>query len=938
MELPACAEKPQRTRSFGPARAAAALALHEPRCEHAMSTSTIVFNESERIHDRHALSLLLASIFPDDGAAELEVLTNALIGQPALLATPETVAAALRTSLAGKLQRDTQHQQANRRRLEQVGAHEAVTARNRASYLQHGRFNEQSVWYPNPTKFPHPSSVYDTLPYARMHKLLDRGTPVISAGSCFATEIAYRLQERGYNYVVTERNVYDGGPWSMAPAAWGTIFNTPGFRQLVEKSFGLRKLPRLLWKVPKDGRVLYRDPFREEVEFETVQAYEQGYERHIDACRAALERAEVFVLTLGLTEIWKLKTDGSVLSRVPWRLSSSLVERQALSVEDNVRELQATLDTLRRFNPNVQFIVTVSPVPLQATWRGDESHVITASHLSKSTLRVAAEEFASRNSGVYYFPAFETVMYCCERPFTADERHVRRPTVSKVMRLFAHMFERDAGFAAVERAPVLQAASGVQRLLCLPDWSGDFAPAARAIAAYTSTFTAADPVELVLWLPSEAGLEAQAAYALVADAIRAAGGDPERGPAIALTPSGSLSEPDALISNTQLVLKTGSACEAPLLARGRALGTACCAAEAQELREYVSRARELHDLERVLTEVVAETPLSKSDRAQVDVYARGYRRYLLTGQTPEQAYFALRRLFCATNGRWNDAQLAVFREAYPPVAPPPGPSVLGEFGGQALSRAVTDLQRDGFHRFEARLSTEVCDKLLEHALREPCTPILPAGGAAPVRFDAGAPLANTYDFAEKTLLALPESQQLVLDPGFFQVAQSYLGCEPIFDLVSLWWTARHQAEPSSASAQLFHFDMDRLHFLKFFVYLTDVGPGNGPHCYVKGTHRELPSALLREGRYSDAEVARAVDLEQRQIVLHAPRGTIFAADTRGLHKGQVLEHGERLMWQLEYTSSLFGAPYLACQVDERHTEAFVQAVRTRRRTYSRFYV
>jgi hypothetical protein len=39
----------------------------------------------------------------------------------------------------------------------------------------------------------------------------------------------------------------------------------------------------------------------------------------------------------------------------------------------------------------------------------------------------------------------------------------------------------------------------------------------------------------------------------------------------------------------------------------------------------------------------------------------------------------------------------------------------------------------------------------------------------------------------------------------------------------------------------------------------------------------------------------------------APRGTILAEDTRGFHKGKNVEMGDRLMFQVQFSNSLFGA-------------------------------
>jgi hypothetical protein len=87
-------------------------------------------------------------------------------------------------------------------------------------------------------------------------------------------------------------------------------------------------------------------------------------------------------------------------------------------------------------------------VPLHATFRAADTHVITANCHSKSTLRVAAEAFAARHPGVYYFPSYETVLHCTRNPWQADQRHVSAEAVDNVMSLFRRMFVADRGSVA----------------------------------------------------------------------------------------------------------------------------------------------------------------------------------------------------------------------------------------------------------------------------------------------------------------------------------------------------------------------------------------------------------------------------------------------------------------------------------------------------------
>ena len=110
------------------------------------------------------------------------------------------------------------------------------------------------------------------------------------------------------------------------------------------------------------------------------------------------------------------------------------------------------------------------------------------------------------------------------------------------------------------------------------------------------------------------------------------------------------------------------------------------------------------------------------------------------------------------------------------------------------------------------------------------------------------------------------------------------------------------------AAQRFHADLDRLRFVKFFAYLTDVGPDQGPHVYVRGSHRRRPTALRADRRFRDDEV-RARFPERDLVSIEGPAGTVFAADTSGLHKGLPLADGHRLVVQVEFASGLLGAPY-----------------------------
>lgn len=407
-----------------------------------LTPSPIFVNESWEIKDLNTIKILVDSIYPEDEfihereqiVAFLATVSHSLQSSDIALLTIQeylkqrVASEPLISSMTGKL-------------LARLTQHINEMLENRSAYVAEKRVNPSAVFWPDPTFKKAPRSLFDELPWANKYGLINKNTAIGSAGSCFAAEIAKRLQLSGFNYVVKEKTWCDPEGLPRASAGWGTIFNVPAMRQLVERSFGLVDTPPLIWYQEKEnGQKVYCDPFREDIIFNSVEEFANSYYPHREAARKALMEVEYFVMTLGLNEVWYLKSDGSVFSRCPWSTSASLVTHKVLSVEDNVNELERLLKVWRNFNPKLKLIVTVSPVPLHATFRGNEHHVITANCHSKSTLRVAAEEFVKRNKDVFYFPSYETVMYCCANPWEPDQRHVSHATVDKVMRLFQKMF------------------------------------------------------------------------------------------------------------------------------------------------------------------------------------------------------------------------------------------------------------------------------------------------------------------------------------------------------------------------------------------------------------------------------------------------------------------------------------------------------------------
>jgi hypothetical protein len=292
----------------------------------------------------------------------------------------------------------------------------------------------------------------------------------------------------------------------------------------------------------------------------------------------------------------------------------------------------------------------------------------------------------------------------------------------------------------------------------------------------------------------------------------------------------------------------------------------------------------------------------------------GALEHWMTGRTPKRAYHAMVALFCATGGKSNDAiskWISLSRRRYDfSMAQSPVAALDNGFNRAAVLEA---LDARGYHVFAQRLSADACGHLLDFALSTPCLARRMDNGSHAFEekqpYDRQSSTAVRYDFLLQDLLSNAEVQLLLADDFFPAIAQDYLRAPPILDIVAMWWHTSHSEQPDSEAAQFFHFDMDRPKWLKFFIYLTDVAPENGPHTFVAGSQRTggIPEHLLKKGyaRISDGEVSQSYDVRD-VIEFAAPAGTIIAEDTRGLHKGKNVQHGDRLVLQLEFCNSLFG--------------------------------
>ena len=309
-------------------------------------------------------------------------------------------------------------------------------------------------------------------PVVRTRFRIARTDRIATAGSCFAQHIARRLQTIGDNYLVVEDGTHlpeaDRArcQYGVFSARYGNIYTAAQLWQLWREAYGEWAPAERAWADRQGGWI---DPFRPTVEsFASPVAVAADRTEHLAAVRRLFERCDILVFTLGLTEGWRSRRDGAIWPLAPGVVGGDydpaahdFVNYTAAEVEE---DLGRFLAAVRERNPALRVILTVSPVPLAATF--EDRSVLVSTTYSKAALRVAAEAMIRRFDWVDYFPSYEIIagspaggLYYGE-----DDREVNPLGVAHVMRLFQRHYID--GETAAPAATVIAAGAASGAVIC----------------------------------------------------------------------------------------------------------------------------------------------------------------------------------------------------------------------------------------------------------------------------------------------------------------------------------------------------------------------------------------------------------------------------------------------------------------------------------------
>ncbi|MCT4636959.1 MAG: GSCFA domain-containing protein [Bacteroidales bacterium] len=154
----------------------------------------------------------------------------------------------------------------------------------------------------------------------------------------------------------------------------------------------------------------------------------------IEAGHEFLKNADVLFITFGTARVYELWATGNVVSNCH-KQPAKLFNNRLLSVDSIVNDYVGFINNLKRFNPKINIVFTVSPV---RHWKDGA----VGNQISKSTLILAVNKLVEEFDNVSYFPSYEIVMDDLRdyRFYADDMLHPAEFAVNYIWELFSDRY------------------------------------------------------------------------------------------------------------------------------------------------------------------------------------------------------------------------------------------------------------------------------------------------------------------------------------------------------------------------------------------------------------------------------------------------------------------------------------------------------------------
>lgn len=246
---------------------------------------------------------------------------------------------------------------------------------------------------------------------------INHDAPIVSIGSCFATNISTRLNDLLFR---TEVN------------PTGIIFNPISIADTLQ--FVCEKKQFTAQDLFFDGEIYHS--WHHHTSFSGVDSQKiiEKINTAIINAHEILKHASTLIITLGTAQVFILKEEKRVVNNCH-KAPSRMFDSKILSVEKILKHSSDSIQKVKEINPSIQIIITVSPV------RHTKMGLIENTR-SKAQLIISAHNLCETFKNVHYFPAYEIMMDDLRdyRFYNADLIHPTEQAIDYIFDIFQQTF------------------------------------------------------------------------------------------------------------------------------------------------------------------------------------------------------------------------------------------------------------------------------------------------------------------------------------------------------------------------------------------------------------------------------------------------------------------------------------------------------------------
>jgi len=214
---------------------------------------------------------------------------------------------------------------------------------------------------------------------------MDIKTCILTQGSCFADAIGDRLQAHKIRAAINP---------------FGVIYNPESIHKVLGYSVFNEPLPEHTYLQQREVHLNYN--FHSEFSALTKEELTSRLTNTIGSTHYFLKDAEWLVLTYGTAWVYHRNETGEIVANCH-KLPASTFTKKLMTVDAVLTSFKDLFYQLKKFNPGIKIILTVSPV----------RHIrdtLEHNSVSKAVLRLACDQISSQYDDVEYFPAYEMMI------------------------------------------------------------------------------------------------------------------------------------------------------------------------------------------------------------------------------------------------------------------------------------------------------------------------------------------------------------------------------------------------------------------------------------------------------------------------------------------------------------------------------------------------